>query len=201
MRSRKNPVLVTERLRLRPLDGRDFDDYAAMNADPEVTRFRNDGTPWDRDRSWRHLAFLIGHWQILGHGYWAVTCKETDAFLGVVGFAEPEGWPGFELAGALARPWWGRGYATEAAQAALEYAFETMKKDRVISLVRETNHASIRLVERLGETLQGRVDVLGFEMLCFGIDRERHRAGTAKPQAGGRPAGWRSRPAGAQPLQ
>ncbi len=170
------PVLVTERLRLRPLQKDDIDDYAAMHADPEVTRFLHGGLPWDRGRSWRHLAFLIGHWELAGHGFWAVTQRDTGVFVGAVGFAEPEGWPGFELAGGLARSWWGRGYATEAARAALDHAFFEMGKDRVISLVREDNHASLRLVERLGETLQGRVDLYGTEMLCFGIDRETHLA-------------------------
>jgi RimJ/RimL family protein N-acetyltransferase len=147
----------------------DVDDYAAMNADPEVTRFL--GGPWDRGRSWRHLAFLLGHWQLGRPGMWALEHKETGAFVGRVGFAEPEGWPGFELAGALARRWWGQGYATEAARTALRYAFTVWRKDRVISLVKPENHASIRVVERLGERLQGHILHFGQEMLCYGIDR------------------------------
>lgn len=87
----------------------DIDDYAALNADPEVTRFL--GGPWDRGRAWRHLAFLIGHWRLGRPGMWALEEKETGAFLGAVGFSEPEGWPGFELAGVLGRRFWGRGYA------------------------------------------------------------------------------------------
>jgi RimJ/RimL family protein N-acetyltransferase len=88
------------------------------------------------------------------------------------GFAEPEGWPGFELAGALARRFWRQGYATEAGRAALGYAFHVLKKERVISLVAPDNHASIRTVERLGERLESRIQHFGQEMLCFGIDRE-----------------------------
>lgn len=166
------PTLVTERLRLRPFRKSDLDDYAALNADSEVTRFLGGGGPWDRDRSWRHLAFLIGHWQLAGSGMWAVERKETGTFLGTIGFSEPEGWPGCELSWALARRWWGYGYATEGARAALDHAFGVMKKDRVISLIHPDNHASIRVAERLGQTLQGRMDHLGREMLCFGIDRE-----------------------------
>jgi RimJ/RimL family protein N-acetyltransferase len=165
------PTLETERLWMRLFRESDFEDYAAMHADPEVMRFR-DG-PWDRARSWRHLAFLLGHWQLGRPGMWALEHKETGAFVGMAGFAEPEGWPGFELAGALARPWWGQGYATEAARTALSYAFNVWRKDRVISLVAPENHASIRVVERLGERLHGRILHLGREMLCYGIDRGR----------------------------
>jgi RimJ/RimL family protein N-acetyltransferase len=163
------PTLETERLRLRLFRASDFDAYAAMRADPEVTRFV-DG-PWDRGRSWRHLAFLLGHWTLCGAGMWALEHKATGAFVGTVGFAGPENWPGFELAGALARPWWRQGYATEAARAALDHAFHVWQKDRIISLVNPQNHASIRLVERLGEALQGRVQHFGREMLCYGMDR------------------------------
>jgi RimJ/RimL family protein N-acetyltransferase len=167
------PTLETERLRLRPLRGSDFEDYAELNADPEVLRHLGGGpVPWDRGRSWRHLAFLVGHWQLGRPGMWAVELKETGAFLGTVGYAEPEGWPGFELAGIFARRFWGHGYATEAARAALDYAFTILKKDRVISLVYPENHASIRVVERLGERLEGRIQHLGREMLCYGLDRE-----------------------------
>ena len=167
------PILETERLRLRPFHQGDIEDYAALNADPEVMFYM--GGPWDRGRSWRHLAFQMGHWLLGRPGMWAVEQRETGAFLGVAGFSEPEGWPGFELAGRLARRWWGHGLATEAARAALHHAFTVWNKDRIISLVHPENHASIRLVERLGERPQGRVDLAGREMLCFGIDREGYR--------------------------
>jgi len=171
------PTLETERLWLRAFRRSDIDDYAALNADPEV--MRHVGGTWDRSRSWRHLAFLIGHWPLGGAGMWALEQKETGAFVGIVGFAEPEGWPGFELAVKLARRWWGHGYATEAARAALTFAFTVLQKERVISLVRPENGASIRLVERLGERLEGRTVLAGTEYLVFGIGR----------------AGWPSPPA------
>jgi RimJ/RimL family protein N-acetyltransferase len=164
------PTLTTERLRLRPLGDDDLDDYAALHADPEV--MRHIGETWDRGRSWRHLTYLVGHWHVRGTGTWALEHGETGAFLGIAGFFEPEGWPGCELAGRLARRWWGHGLASEAARAALDYAFTVWKKDRVISLVHPDNRASIRLVERIGERLLQRIEHIGREMLCYGIDRE-----------------------------
>ena len=170
------PTLETQRLRLRPFRERDLDDYAALHADPEV--MRPIGETWDRARSARHLAFQLGHWQLWGSGTWAVEHQETGAFLGKIGFSEPEGWPGCELAWMLARRWWGHGFATEGARAALSYALSVLKRDRVISLIDPENRASIRVAERIGERLLGRVDHWGSEMLCYGVDRE---AGEVNP--------------------
>ncbi len=171
------PSRETRRLRLRTLRKSDFEDYAAMRTDPEVLRYLAGGgsEPWDRGRSWRHMAFLLGHWQLGGAGMWAVEHRETGSFIGIVGFAGPEGWPGFELAWTLARRWWGHGYATEGAWEALAYAFNDLGKDRVISLIDPENRASIRVAERIGERLLSRTNHLGREMLCYGLDRETYR--------------------------
>ncbi|MFL6260381.1 MAG: GNAT family N-acetyltransferase [Thermoanaerobaculia bacterium] len=167
------PVLSTARLRLRGFRAGDLDEYAAMYADREVLRYLAGGMePWDLGRSWRHMAFLLGHWQLKRSGVWAVEHGETGAFVGAVGFAEPAGWPGCELAWALARRWWGHGYATESARAALAYGFTVLGKDRVISLIHPENRASIRVAERIGERPQGRIQHLGREMLCFSAERD-----------------------------
>jgi RimJ/RimL family protein N-acetyltransferase len=73
---------------------------------------------------------------------------------------------------ALARRWWGQGYATEGARAALAHASTVLGKERIISLIHPENRASIRVAERIGERLQGRVQHLGREMLCYGVGRE-----------------------------
>lgn len=169
------PTLETERLRLRPFRKSDIDDYAALNADPEVLRYMGGGPePWDRGRSWRHLAFLMGHWYLGGTGTWAVEDRDTGEFVGKIGFSCPEGWPGLELAWALTRRWWGRGYATEGARAALDHAFSTLNQEHVISLIRPVNVASVRVAERLGESLEGAAQVLGVEYLVYGVHRSRH---------------------------
>jgi RimJ/RimL family protein N-acetyltransferase len=103
---------------------------------------------------------------------WAVEAKATAGLLGMLGFADPAGWPGFELAWTLARRFWGNGYATEGARAALAYAFTVLDKDRVISLIHPDNQPSIRVAERLGEKLAGRIDLLGEERLVYAVDRE-----------------------------
>lgn len=169
MDERDIPVLETERLRLRAFRLSDFEDYAAMCWDPEVARYLL--TRLTREQAWRHLAFLVGHWVLRGYGMWAVEEKETGAFVGRIGFADPEGWPGCELGWALVRRFWGGGYATEGARAALAYGFTVLRKDRVISLIHPENQASIRVAERLGERLEGRAEILGKEYLVYGVGR------------------------------
>jgi RimJ/RimL family protein N-acetyltransferase len=168
------PTLTTERLRLRSFRKSDLDDYAALNADREVLRYLlgAGAEPWDRGRSSRHMAFLVGHWKIWDAGTWAMEDKESGAFIGMVGFSSPEGWPGFELAWTLVRRAWGHGYATEGARAAMDYAFTVWKKDHIISLIAPENRASIRVAERLGERLEDRIAHIGREMLRYGLDRE-----------------------------
>jgi RimJ/RimL family protein N-acetyltransferase len=155
------PRLTTERLVLRGFDARDFEAYAAMMADAEVVRYLGDGRPLSRAEAWRQMAMLAGHWTLRGFGLWAVEERATGALVGRVGCWEPEGWPGFELGYVLARPFWGRGYATEAGGSALRFARETLGRQRIISLIQPANSASIRVAERLGAVHDGVVDLDG----------------------------------------
>lgn len=166
------PTLDTGRLRLRPFRLSDFEDYATMCGDPGLATTQPKGMPFDADVSWRHMAFIVGHWQLLGAGMWAVEEKETGAFVGRIGFCEPHGWPGFELAWTVVRSRWRRGYATEGARAALAYAFNHLRKDQVISLIAPDNLPSIRVAEHIGERLQRQLVHLEREFLVYGIDRE-----------------------------
>lgn len=166
------PALESERLRLRSLRGGDFENYAALYADPEVVRFISTGEIWDRGRAWRHMAFALGHWQLEGAGAWAAEEKATGAFLGVIGFWEPATWPDFELSWHLARRYWGRGIATEAATTALGHAFQVWRRDKVLSLIDPANRPSIRVAERIGERLEASINQYGREMLVYGLDRE-----------------------------
>lgn len=155
------PVLETPRLRLTSLAERHFDEYAAMLADPESTRWVGDGRPLDRMNAWRSMAMLLGHWQLRGYGMWAVERLEDDAFLGRVGLMCPEGWPGIELGWMLKPEHRHHGYATEASSACLTYAWERLRMNRVISLVRDGNDASDGVAKRLGGEYVEAIDFMG----------------------------------------
>ena len=98
--------------------------------------------------------------------------RASGEFVGRIGPFCPAGWPGLELIWTIRRQSWGQGYATEGARAALAYVFEDMRRDRVISLIRPHNAASIRVAEKLGQRLQERMDFYGEEALVYGIRRE-----------------------------
>jgi RimJ/RimL family protein N-acetyltransferase len=165
-------TLSTERLVLRMLREDDFEQYAAMVADAEVTRYLGDGSTLSRGDAWRQMAFVLGHWQLRGYGMWGVEEASTGRLAGRIGFLNPEGWPGFELGWTLAREFWGRGYATEGARRALEYGFTELGREHVISLIRPANLPSVRVAERLGEKLEGSVELFGSEALIYGISRD-----------------------------
>lgn len=161
------PLLETERLRLRAFDVRDVDAYAAMMADPDVTRHLGDGRPLSRADAWRQLAMFAGHWTLRGFGVWAVEERATGAFIGRIGCFEPDGWPGFEIAYTLARGAWGRGHAREGAAAALQHAREVLRRDAILSIIRPANAASIRVATALGARPDGAVDFFGAPALLY----------------------------------
>ena len=163
--------LSTPRLNLRPFREEDVEDCTVMCSDPEVMRFLG-GKTWTRLEAWRHIATVLGHWQLRGFGLWALEEAEGGAFVGRVGFIQPDGWPGFELGWTLARPFWGKGYATEAAQRALEYAFTELDREHVISLIHPKNTASLAVAERLGETYEETIEFFDDQISVYGIWRE-----------------------------
>jgi RimJ/RimL family protein N-acetyltransferase len=164
-------TLQTDRLTLRMLRESDLDAYAEMCGDAEVMRHIGDGKPMDRGMAWRNLALMVGHWSLRGFGLWAAVERSTSVLVGRIGFWQPEGWPDFEIGWMLRRTYWGRGYATEGARAALRFAFLEMQRPHVISLIRPENLPSIRVAERLGERLVGTLELVA-PALMYRITRE-----------------------------
>src|ERR1700689_3125008 len=115
------PVLETERLTLRGHRLDDFPASAAMWADPIVTR--HFGKSFTEEEAWTRFLRYVGHWALLGFGYWVVEEKATGIFAGEIGFAdykrnvEPSLKDVPEIGWVLATQAQGRGYATEAARA------------------------------------------------------------------------------------
>ena len=153
------PRLETERLILREWRASDFEVYAGWQADAEVMRFLH-GAPMGRADAWRSLAAVMGQWALRGYGVWAVEEKTSGALAGRVGLVHPEGWPGLEVGWTLGRAHWGKGYATEAALASMDYAFTTQALPKLISLIHDTNTASQAVAKRIGETRGPAIDFM-----------------------------------------
>jgi RimJ/RimL family protein N-acetyltransferase len=147
--------LRTTRLLLRPWRAEDIAPFAEMSADPAVMEYLLPLS--DRGLSveaW--VAQKRAHWEERGFGQWVVEIPAEASFIGVVGLDTvsytAHFTPAVEVAWRLTRPYWGQGYATEAAKAALDYGFEELGLSEIVAVTVPANQRSRRVMERLGMT-------------------------------------------------
>lgn len=146
--------LSTPRLKLRQWREADLEPWAALNADPEVMRYFPAAMSRAQSDEWARTihAMIDRH----GWGWWAVEVRGGPEFIGFVGLNRPNFeahfMPAVEIGWRLARPSWGHGYATEAATAALTFAFDELECAEVVSFAVIGNERSLRVMERLGMT-------------------------------------------------
>ena len=144
----------TARLTLRAPEAEDFPVYRDFYADPEASAFY--GGPLTPALAWRKLAFDLGHWTLRGFGMRSVVERETGRMVGGCGIVWPEGWPRHELT------WWivpdarRRGYALEASQAVIGWAYGALGWSRVETHMSDANLPARRLAERLGGSVIAR---------------------------------------------
>lgn len=170
------PRIETKRLILRGFEEEDLDTYAEMCSDSDVMRYIGTGITLSRAESWRNMTMIIGHWYLRGYGLWAVEERQTGKMIGRIGCWKPEGWVGFEVGWMLSKAYRGKGFATEAATVAMDYAFTSLHQSRVISLIHPENLPSQRLALRLGEKLEGTTEILGNQVRIYGISQEEWQA-------------------------
>ena len=141
--------IETERLILRTFKEDDWRDLYVLYSDAETTKYTIRRT-LNEDDTWRTMAAFIGHWQLRAYGPYAVEAKASGKVLGHVGLWYPHAWPEPEIMWSLARPYWGQGYAGEAARAVKAMTLESMPDVSFISLIDKDNQRSKRLAEALG---------------------------------------------------
>ena len=137
-----------------------------MIADPEVNRYV--GGPTDRASAWRQIAIFIGHRELRGWTSSVVVERQSGRVVGRAGLWQPEGYPGVEVGWILKPGVWNQGYATEIGQAVRDYAFDTLGIPHLLSLIHPDNHASIRVAQKIGATLEGEYDLNGTRHLIYG---------------------------------
>lgn len=144
--------LTTDRLILRRWTAADREPFAAMNVDPEVVRYLRGKL--DRAASDAFIDRIEAGFRRYGFGLWAVEVKDSGLFLGFTGLAmqnfPAHFTPAVEVGWRMARHAWGKGYATEAARAAVMYGFTTVGLPEVVSITTRTNERSIAVMRRLG---------------------------------------------------
>lgn len=146
------PTIETARLVLRPWRESDLDDYTALLTTEQVRAALHLPDTTSRRDAWNQMALWTGQWELRGSGQWALEERETGALVGRAGIHFPENLDGLghEVGWTLHPDHWGKGFATEAGAAALDYAFDTLGCDEVWSFILPENDRSQAVATRLG---------------------------------------------------
>jgi RimJ/RimL family protein N-acetyltransferase len=148
-------TIITERLIMRPPTRDDFEDCAMQWADPEVVRHIG-GKPFTREESWARLTRNVGHWALQGFGVWALRERDSGRYAGEVGLFDVKRNITPSIAGAHEMGWalcsWahGKGFATEAVRAALDWNEKHFPHARLVCMIDPDNAASFRVAEKFG---------------------------------------------------
>ena len=165
--------LETERLLLRPFRVDDGDNLFRLYGDPGVMNIRKIGLQ-TREQSDLQLAEIVEHWERRKFGLCAVMEKSTSAFIGECGLRERlPGLDEIELSYGLVPDAWGQGYASEAGKAALDHGLNALRLETIYAHARADNHASRRVLEKLGFSLVNYLDKdAGHQVARYAIVRD-----------------------------
>jgi RimJ/RimL family protein N-acetyltransferase len=145
------PTLETERLVLRPIAPQDLAPWMAFAADETAMRYLGGAQP--RSVAWRGCMSMAGAWRMVGFSMFSIVDKASGRWAGRVGPWMPADWPGTEVGWGLAPEFWGRGYATEGATAAIDWVFDALGWTEVIHCIDPQNAPSQNVARRLGSSL------------------------------------------------
>lgn len=143
--------LVTSRLIIRPFRLEDLEDFHAVFGDPQVMRYIPSGTSADLAASQARLERIIAMQEASGLSLWAVEERASGRVIGDCGLFLVEGkGPDVEVAYHFAQSVWGKGYASEAAQACVRYGFDVLHLPKIVGIINPGNAASGRVLEKAG---------------------------------------------------
>lgn len=177
--SRTVTILETDRLTLRVFRPEDIEEFAPIEADPEVMRFYASG-PRSREWAERGVNYFISLQEQHGFSPWAVIQKSDSRFLGFCGLIPQtvDGNAEVEVGYKLAHAEWGKGLATEAARAVRDWAFAHLDVPRLVSIIDPGNAASLRVAEKNGMVYVKDMTYDGKVCRLYAIERP---ASTPKP--------------------
>lgn len=153
------PRITTPRLVLRGFRAEEFDAFAEELAIPEANKFTAGVA--DRRAAWRAFSGSQGMWMLHGAGWWAAALLESDEVVGSVGVFRRETSPELEIGWRIYQRHWGKGYATEAASAALAFGFATFTDRHVVAYIDHGNEPSERVSRRLGMAYERDAELYG----------------------------------------
>jgi [ribosomal protein S5]-alanine N-acetyltransferase len=149
----------------------DVDAVAPIFANPEVMRYIGSGGPWTPQRTREAVDVMTDRYERDGIGIWPVVLKETSAVVGECGLQPLPGTAETEIAYLLDVPYWGKGYAFEAASAVLEWGFRVRRLRRIVAVVHPFNGRSIALANRLGMRFDRVVRAYKHDLLKYALER------------------------------
>jgi RimJ/RimL family protein N-acetyltransferase len=147
-------TLQTPRLILRTPARADFPTYAAQRSDPVVMKYLGKGDLLSEEEAWSKFQGMIGHWQMMDFGTWAIEEKASGSVIGFLGYSDkkrPADHPASgvpEMGWSLAASAHGKGYASEALKSALGWGREFFGPARVVAVISDGNTASLRVAEK-----------------------------------------------------
>ena len=161
------PTLHTKSLSLRPLEPADAEVLHRIYQSDSVLKYFPSSTPPPLEKVQRFLARQQAHWEKYGYGNWAIQLNGEHALIGWAGLQYLPELNETEVGFLLDRPFWGRGYATQAGLASVQFGLEQIHLDHIIALVHPDNLASQRVIEKCG---------LGYRETIFlwGLDLRRY---------------------------
>jgi len=166
------PTLHTPRLILRPWSPEDAERLVAILQEPDILRYFPRTDPRPREKVDKYIAHHLSHWQERGCGHWAVVTLADGRVIGWNGLEFLPETEETEVAYLLSKEVWGRGYATEAARAAVHFGFTNCGLEKIIGLTHPENIASARVLEKCGLKLIDRKSLWGIELCRYWIERE-----------------------------
>lgn len=168
------PTIETLRLILRPFYENDAQSLYNILQEEGVLRYFPNPTPPALEKAAKVISDQLEQWQRYGYAWWAVTLKSDHTFIGWCGLQFLPETNETEVGYLLGKPWWGKGYATEAAATSLQYAFTQLNMKQIIALVHPENKASIRVIEKLGMDFVDATQYFGMNILRYIIEKDRY---------------------------
>ena len=159
------PTFETDRLRLRPFTLEDSSGLHKILSVEGVLRYYPSSDPPDLERVQRLITRQLDHWEEHGFGWWAVEDITNKQLIGWSGLQYLPETDEIEIGYLLARPYWGKGLATEGARIGIEFGFKQLEIPTIIGIVHPENLASQRVLEKIGLVFQEEAEYFG--MRCY----------------------------------
>ena len=164
-----NISITTERLVLLQFSPDDREELHRITHEADILQYFPSRSPWAMDKVDRYFSYQSAHWQRFGYGHWALTTLEGGQFFGWCGLEFLPDTEETEVGYLISKKYWGNGYATEAATAAVKFGIKQIRLKEIIGLAHPENKPSQRVLEKCGLTFTRQATYFGMEMFRYAI--------------------------------